>query len=45
MWIYSKLARSLFPVESTNGIKTKIIHHIVKADGCFWEEIQCSIKF
>ena len=36
---YSELARTLFPVESTNNIKTKITHPRVIGDGCIWEGI------
>ena len=31
----SKLARTLFPVKSTNSIKIKITHHRVLRDGAF----------
>ena len=33
------LARTLFPVKSTNNIKIKIPHHRVIGDGCIWEGI------
>ena len=37
--IASELARTLFPVKSTNDIKIKITHHKVIGDECIWEEM------
>ena len=54
-YCYSELARTLFPVQSTNNTKTKITDHKVIGDVCIWERIslmmlaesvcQCSVKF
>ena len=38
-YLYGELARTLFPVESTNNIKSKITHHRFKGAGCIWERI------
>ena len=37
--VYGELARTLFSVESTNNIISKITHHRVKGFGCIWERI------
>ena len=34
--LYSELFRTLYPVECTNNIKTKITYHRVIGDGCIW---------
>ena len=36
---YIELARTLFPVESTNDIKIEITQHRVVGDECIWEGI------